>query len=86
MRKLAINMIKFYQSAISPLMGRSCRFYPSCSCYAEEAIQQYGVLRGGYLTLLRILKCHPFHPGGFDPVCGDVKTERSTTFNNNQVE
>lgn len=92
MRNLAISMIKFYQLTISPLTGKSCRFYPSCSCYAEEAIQQYGVLKGGYLTLIRLLKCHPFHPGGYDPVnsynhlSGDGKTERSPTINTNHVE
>ena len=92
MRNLAISMIKFYQLTISPLTGKSCRFYPSCSCYAEEAIQQYGVLKGGYLTLIRLLKCHPFHPGGYDPVNSDMplnsdaKTDRSPSFNTNHVE
>lgn len=92
MRNLVISMIKFYQLAISPLTGKSCRFYPSCSCYAEEAIQQYGVFKGGYLTLTRLLKCHPFHPGGYDPVnkdkplSSDGITDRSPSLNTNHVE
>jgi len=61
-------IIKGYQFFISPLFPGTCRFYPSCSNYAHEAISKYGVIKGSYLGILRILKCHPFHPGGFDPV------------------
>jgi hypothetical protein len=68
MKTLLIALIKGYQYAISPLLGRSCRFYPSCSDYALEAIRKYGALRGGVLGLKRVLRCHPWHPGGFDPV------------------
>ncbi len=68
MQYLLINLIKFYQYFISPLLGNRCRFYPSCSSYSQEAIQLHGTLKGLYLTLRRILKCHPFHQGGIDPV------------------
>ena len=68
MRKVAVKLIRGYQYAISPLLGSNCRFFPSCSHYAEEAFSRYGVAKGGYLTLRRIVKCHPFHSGGYDPV------------------
>jgi len=67
-KKSAIGIIKFYQRYISPLKKPSCRFYPTCSQYAIEAINRYGVFKGGYMAVRRILKCHPFHPGGYDPV------------------
>ena len=66
--RLAIGILKLYRQLISPLLPAACRFYPSCSCYAIESIQKYGVWRGGLLTLRRLAKCHPFHPGGYDPV------------------
>jgi len=66
--KLFIFIIRFYQKAISPLTPPSCRFYPTCSSYGLEAIKKHGAWKGGYLTIRRILKCHPFHPGGIDPV------------------
>ncbi len=68
MKYLLLKIIKFYQWSISPLFPSSCRFYPTCSAYAAEAISRYGVLHGGYKALCRIAKCHPFHPGGYDPV------------------
>ncbi|WPO99941.1 membrane protein insertion efficiency factor YidD [Pseudomonas sp. HR96] len=68
MRKLVIVPIQFYRYAISPLMADRCRFYPSCSCYALEAIEHHGILRGGWLTLRRIGRCHPWNAGGYDPV------------------
>ena len=60
--------IRAYRYIISPMLGQSCRFYPSCSCYAEEALQQHGAVRGSYLTVRRLLRCHPWHEGGYDPV------------------
>ena len=67
-RKLVIAPIRIYQRLISPWLPRRCRFLPTCSEYAVEVIGKYGVLRGSWLALRRILKCHPLHPGGFDPV------------------
>ena len=63
-----IEIIRFYQKFISPLKGPTCRFYPTCSTYSIEAIKKYGPIKGSYLSLIRILKCHPFHPGGYDPL------------------
>ncbi|MGY6274278.1 membrane protein insertion efficiency factor YidD [Methylomonas sp. MgM2] len=68
MRFLLITLIKIYKYLISPLLGPRCRFYPSCSSYGIEAIQLHGAIKGSYLTLRRLLKCHPFHEGGIDPV------------------
>jgi putative membrane protein insertion efficiency factor len=69
-KKFFLLMIRFYQWAISPLLGSNCRFYPTCSRYTYEAIETHGVLKGIYLGFRRIIKCHPFHPGGIDPVPG----------------
>jgi len=63
-----ISCIRFYQTAISPYIPQSCRFYPTCSEYAITAIKRYGPFRGILRGFLRILRCHPFHPGGYDPV------------------
>ena len=68
MKKLLILMIKFYRKYISSLKRPCCRFYPTCSEYALEAISKYGALKGGFLSIKRILKCHPFNKGGYDPV------------------
>lgn len=68
MKKVLIALIKFYQRFISPLKGPTCRFYPTCSEYSIQALQKYGVLKGSWKSIRRILKCHPFHPGGYDPV------------------
>ncbi|MGH8646996.1 MAG: membrane protein insertion efficiency factor YidD [Gammaproteobacteria bacterium] len=61
-------LIRGYQYWISPLLGRHCRFWPSCSEYARQAIERYGLWRGGWLGAKRICRCHPWHPGGYDPV------------------
>ncbi|MEE2732208.1 MAG: membrane protein insertion efficiency factor YidD [Pseudomonadota bacterium] len=68
MKAVALFLLKLYQLAISPLMPPHCRFEPSCSTYAQEAIQRYGFARGSLLTLRRLSKCHPWGPGGYDPV------------------
>ena len=68
MRKILIQLIRFYRKHISPLKRPSCRFYPTCSQYALEAIERYGALKGGYMAIRRILKCHPYNEGGYDPV------------------
>lgn len=68
MRHVLKILIRAYQLALSPLLGPSCRFYPSCSQYAIEAIESHGALRGSWLSARRICRCQPFHPGGFDPV------------------
>ena len=68
MNKLIILLIKFYRLFISPLKPPTCRFVPTCSEYAIVAFEKYGVIEGLSLTVKRILKCHPFHPGGYDPV------------------
>jgi len=67
-RKIIALMIRGYQQVISPLLPPTCRFLPTCSEYALEAVSTYGVFKGGWLALRRILKCHPFHPGGYDPL------------------
>ena len=67
-QKLLVALIHLYQWTISPLLGSPCRFYPSCSVYAIEAISKHGVVKGSLLTVKRLGKCHPFHPGGYDPV------------------
>ncbi|HMT81636.1 MAG TPA: membrane protein insertion efficiency factor YidD [Azonexus sp.] len=68
MKYLMIGLIRIYQYAISPFLGRSCRYVPSCSTYAVEAVQKYGAFRGGWLGFKRVCRCHPWHPGGYDPV------------------
>lgn len=68
MKKIAIMLIKGYRLFISPLKPPTCRFVPTCSEYALQAIEKYGIFRGGIMAVRRILRCHPFHPGGYDPV------------------
>ncbi|OGW57655.1 MAG: membrane protein insertion efficiency factor YidD [Nitrospirae bacterium RBG_16_43_8] len=68
MKTILLGAIKLYKYAISPLLPDSCRFVPTCSEYSAEAIKRYGAVKGSYLSLKRILRCHPFHNGGYDPV------------------
>ena len=69
MKKLFLSLIRFYQKHVSPAFPARCRYYPTCSRYAYEAITKYGALKGGWLALKRLLRCHPFHKGNyFDPV------------------
>ena len=68
MRKLFIGLIQIYRRFLSPLLPPTCRYEPSCSLYTVQAIEKYGVLRGLFMGLLRVLRCHPFARGGFDPV------------------
>ncbi|MEP0814386.1 MAG: membrane protein insertion efficiency factor YidD [bacterium] len=67
-KRLLLFMIRFYQKRISPLTPPSCRYSPTCSAYALEAIEKYGAIRGSWLAVKRLLRCHPWHPGGYDPV------------------
>lgn len=68
MKQIAILLINMYRLFISPLKPPTCRFMPTCSDYALQAIEKYGIIRGGKMAVRRILRCHPFHPGGYDPV------------------
>ena len=65
--RLLLQLIRFYQRFVSPLFGPVCRFQPTCSHYGYECLQLHGAAKGSYLTVRRILRCHPFHPGGYDP-------------------
>jgi putative membrane protein insertion efficiency factor len=67
-RRLLVLLVRFYQRAISPGLPAACRFYPSCSAYAATAIERHGAVKGSWLALRRVSRCHPFHPGGIDPV------------------
>ena len=82
MRSLLIGLIKVYQYLISPFLGPSCRFHPTCSHYAIEALSEHGVLKGGYLSVRRIIKCHPLHEGGHDP----VPTKQDKPLNTDKTE
>jgi putative membrane protein insertion efficiency factor len=67
-KKVGVALIKVYRRVISPMLPRSCRFTPSCSLYTQQAIERYGLLRGGFMGARRLLRCHPFSEGGYDPV------------------
>jgi putative membrane protein insertion efficiency factor len=68
MKQIMILLIRGYQKFISPLLPRTCRFYPTCSAYFIQALEKYGFFKGSYLGIRRILRCHPFNPGGYDPL------------------
>ncbi|WP_019142401.1 membrane protein insertion efficiency factor YidD [Noviherbaspirillum massiliense] len=68
MKTVLLLLLRAYQLGISPFLGQRCRFYPSCSSYAADAIREHGALKGSVLATRRLCKCHPWHPGGFDPV------------------
>lgn len=63
-----LTTIRFYQKGVSPWLGANCRYRPTCSAYAYQAVQKYGAVKGSFLAIKRILRCHPFRPGGYDPV------------------
>jgi putative membrane protein insertion efficiency factor len=67
-RHVLVWLVRAYQVGISPILGPSCRYLPTCSTYAIEAVERHGALRGSWLALRRVLRCHPFQPGGYDPV------------------
>ena len=67
-QRLLLGLIIVYRYALSPFLGQRCRFHPSCSAYAAEALTKYGALHGSWLAIKRVCRCHPFHPGGHDPV------------------
>ena len=75
MRTMCLAVIKVYRLLVSPWLGPACRFEPTCSEYASHAIHRFGVLKGGALAGWRLLKCHPFHPGGYDPIEGERKAQ-----------
>ncbi|MCD4693680.1 MAG: membrane protein insertion efficiency factor YidD [Calditrichales bacterium] len=68
MRRIFLLLLKVYQKVLSPMFPPSCRFFPTCSEYSYQSIDKYGLIKGGWLSIRRLSKCHPFHPGGYDPV------------------
>lgn len=80
MRKILIFCIRAYRYLISPVLGPHCRFYPTCSCYAQSALEQHGLWRGSWLALKRLGRCHPWHPGGIDPVPENTQSETNSTY------
>ncbi|MDA9679965.1 membrane protein insertion efficiency factor YidD [Gammaproteobacteria bacterium] len=73
MKRLLLTTIRVYQLTLSVFFGPRCRFYPNCSTYSSQAIDDHGVIKGLRISAIRILKCHPFHPGGYDPVPSDLQ-------------
>ncbi|EPD54043.1 hypothetical protein HMPREF1210_00028 [Paenisporosarcina sp. HGH0030] len=76
MKFLVMGIFRFYQKFISPMTPPSCRFYPTCSHYGVEAVEKHGAIKGTYLAISRILRCHPFHEGGYDPVPEEWPTKK----------
>ena len=81
MRSLLIALIQIYRWFVSPLLGPNCRFYPTCSCYAQDAIRHHGAFRGSWLAARRIGRCHPWNPGGYDSGTGSRSATPSATMN-----
>lgn len=73
-RRLLVGLITIYQKLVSPRLGANCRYRPTCSTYAVEAVTRFGVMRGGWLALRRLGRCHPLRPGGYDPVPDNWRT------------
>ena len=78
MRKIFILPIWAYRYFLSPFLGSNCRYYPSCSAYAQESIERFGVIKGGWMATRRITRCHPWHEGGYDPVPENVNDHNKT--------
>jgi putative membrane protein insertion efficiency factor len=79
MKKILIFIIRLYRLCVSPFLGQCCRFVPSCSVYAEEAYATYGMIKGTWMVIIRLVKCGPWHPGGYDPVKKGIMDEESSS-------
>ena len=77
MRRVLTSLLRAYRYLVSPLLGPNCRYHPSCSCYAQEAIERHGALAGSYLAVRRLLRCHPWREGGYDPVPANFSLKAS---------
>jgi putative membrane protein insertion efficiency factor len=82
-RRIAVGAVRGYQVLVSPLLAPSCRFRPTCSAYAITSIERFGVVKGGWLALKRVGRCHPWSPGGFDPVPDTLPTKNTLTIRDN---